>query len=56
MYRVEYYCPSSGVYTWQTWNETFFLLNSAIRRANRLIFQFGSVRVLDSSGNVLYQV
>jgi hypothetical protein len=56
VYRVEYYCPTMGIYTWEAWPETFFLLNSAIRRADSLVYQFGFRRVVNRAGQVLYQV
>ena len=55
MYRVEFYCPRQAAY-WQPVNETFFFLASATRKANSLIWQVHSARVLDSSGQVVYQV
>ena len=55
MYRVEFYCPRQAPY-WQTLPETFWIQGSAVSKANSLVWQYHSARVVDRSGNVIYQI
>lgn len=64
MFRVQYLCPRQSPH-WQDLTEPFLMLfqvpqtfrdfPSAQTAANRLIWQFHSVRVLDAFGRVVYQ-
>jgi hypothetical protein len=64
MYRVEFYCPRSGRLYWQPLRggflnltpQTFADLESAAAAANQLMWQYHSTRVVDSSGQVVYQI
>ena len=65
MYRVQYFCPRQSQ-AWQDLTEsvllifrapsTFRTFEEAQTRANGLIWQFHSARVIDPWGNVVYQV
>ena len=64
MYRVEFYCPRSGRLYWQPLRggflnlmpQTFPRLESAAAAANGLVWRYHSARVVDSSGQVVYQI
>ena len=55
MYRVEYYCPRQSPY-WQRQNGSSADLERAIAWAQFVKPPNGSARVIDSWGNVVYQV
>jgi hypothetical protein len=55
MYRVEYYCPLEAPY-WQAYRENpWWIFANACKKVDELMWQYHSARVVDSSGNVLYQ-
>ena len=62
VYRVEYYCPRQANY-WQPlkgflglFPQSFPTIDSAVAACNQLLWQYHSARVVDSFGNVQYQV
>jgi hypothetical protein len=57
MYRVQFYCPTSGIYDWQNVPDNpFWILGNAVKRCNALLWQYHAARVVDGSGNVLHSV
>jgi hypothetical protein len=64
MYRVEFYCPRSGNPNWQTLLEgwiwqtprVFSDILSAQIVCDSLLWRYHSARVIDPSGQVVYQV
>jgi hypothetical protein len=57
MYRVEFYCPRTGIMDWQPLRDNpFWFLSSATRRADSLIWEVHAARVLDRNGQVVYQL
>jgi hypothetical protein len=64
MYRVEYYCPRSGRLYWQPLRGGFLNLmpqsfpsfEAAVQTANSLMWRYHSTRVVDPTGQVVYQV
>jgi hypothetical protein len=64
MYRIEYFCPRSGIHNWQVltsgwiWKtpEEFPSFEAAAMTCNSLLWRYHSARVIDPSGNVVYQV
>ena len=62
-YRIDYYCPREAQF-WQRFGRGFFspsgsafsFLNTAVDTANTLLWRYHSARVVDSLGNVVYQI
>lgn len=56
-YRVEFYCPRMDPTRWQSVSDNpFFIYGNAVKRCNALLWAYHASRVLDSAGNVVYQV
>jgi len=63
MYRVQYLCPRSGNPNWQNLTEgwiwqtprTFASFPAAQMACDSLIWQYHAARVIDPSGQVVYQ-
>jgi hypothetical protein len=63
-FRIEYFCPRELPGVWQALKEglifktpsLFWSLDSAVAQCNGLIWRYHAARVLDATGNVLYQI
>jgi hypothetical protein len=64
MYRVQYLCPRSGNPNWQDvtdgwiWKtpQEFQSFEAARMTCNSLLWRYHAARVIDSVGNVVYEV
>lgn len=56
-FRIEYFCPREAP-VWKVYGQWAFGMdfNGCVNTANRLMWQYHSVRVIDGNGNVVYQV